>query len=150
MHVRVHRVSHRGVPDLMVVSRAWAAALLLAVACSCLALAGCTKGVQTANDVAIVCEVAPTPPREGDATITVTLTGADRRPVTGATVKVEGNMSHPGMRPVFADATEVGSGQYRAPFAFSMAGDWIISVNATLSDGRQLHKEVDVRGVASK
>lgn len=130
--------------------RTWAVALLLATACSCLPLSGCKTGAATASDVSVQCDVAPSPPAEGDATIATTLTGADGKPVTGASVKLEGNMSHPGMRPVFAEAKEVAPGKYQAPFNFTMAGDWIITVNAVLADGREVHKEIDVRGVTSR
>lgn len=80
----------------------------------------------------------------------VRLTDEHEGPVTGATVKIEGNMSHPGMQPVFADATEVGGGQYRAPFAFGMAGDWVLTVTAVSPSGSRGSREVEVRGVRGR
>ena len=42
----------------------------------------------------------------GSETISFSLTNASHQPVAGARVQVEGDMSHPGMAPVFADANE--------------------------------------------
>lgn len=57
--------------------------------------------------------------------------------VSGARLSVEGNMSHPGMVPVFADAAELEPGRYQAIMKLSMAGDWRFTVHTSLSD----HKE---------
>lgn len=119
------------------------------VLCACLGLAGCGKRSEAGPDITLAYDVAPSPPAKGPATITVILTGADRAPVTGATVKLEGNMSHAGMEPVFRDAAEVEPGRYRAPFEFTMGGDWIVTVTAALRDGGRFEKQFDVRGVKS-
>jgi len=57
-------------------------------------------------------------------------------PITGAAVAVRGDMNHAGMMPVEATAAEIGDGLYRADFEWTMAGDWIVTVTATLPDGR--------------
>ncbi len=112
-----------------------------------LALAGCRgQGVEQ-PDIAVTLAVTPEPPKVGPATLVVTLAGADGQPVTGATVKLEGNMSHAGMQPVFADATEVAPGRYEAPLEFTMGGDWFVLVRAILPDGRALEHKVDLPGV---
>jgi hypothetical protein len=60
--------------------------------------------------------------------------------VEGATVEVEGNMRHAGMVPVFGSALEGEAGTYVVPdFTFTMAGDWVLSLQAALPDGRQAH-----------
>lgn len=64
-------------------------------------------------------------------------------------MKLEGNMSHSGMSPVFADAAEVEAGRYRANIELSMAGDWVILVHLTLSDGRKIERQFEIKGVAS-
>lgn len=69
--------------------------------------------------------------------------------VSGATVKVTGDMTHAGMAPVLADAVETEPGLYRADaFAFTMAGDWIITTDVGLADGdeRQVETSVTVPG----
>lgn len=79
--------------------------------------------------------------------ISLTLSEADGQPIIGATVDLEGNMTHAGMAPVISQAQEVGAGQYEAPLDFNMAGDWFILVRAALPDGRKLERQVDVPGV---
>lgn len=62
-------------------------------------------------------------------------------------MKVEGNMAHPGMAPVLAEAREVAPGRYESSMQFTMAGDWIVLVDARLRDGRTVHRELQVQGV---
>jgi len=69
--------------------------------------------------------------------------------VSGARVELEGNMSHPGMSPVTGVAREIQSGKYRGTLQFTMAGDWIVLVNATLSDGERLQNQFELNGVRS-
>ena len=120
------------------------------VALACLALAGCRGDADAAPEVKVAHEIAPSPPAVGPATVLLTLAGEGGRPVAGAAVEVEGNMSHPGMVPVFANAAEVEPGRYRAETEFTMAGDWVLSVSARLPDGRTVRREVDVRGVKAR
>ncbi len=63
-------------------------------------------------------------------------------------VAIEGNMNHAGMKPSFAELTERGAGVYDGDLEFTMGGDWFILVTATLPDGSQLERKVDVKGVA--
>jgi hypothetical protein len=62
-------------------------------------------------------------------------------------VRLEGGMSHAGMEPVFATAREVEPGRYEAPLELTMAGDWLVLVDATLRDGRALRRQLKVPGV---
>lgn len=57
-------------------------------------------------------------------------------PVEGAAIEVRGDMNHAGMMPVISTATNEGDGVYFADFEWTMAGDWIVTVTATLADGR--------------
>jgi hypothetical protein len=82
--------------------------------------------------------------------VTLTLTDAAGRPVTGASIRVEGNMNHAGMKPVFADAHEGEAGRYTASLEFSMGGDWFLLVTGTLADGRKLERQIEVRGVGAR
>jgi YtkA-like len=56
-------------------------------------------------------------------------------------------MTHPGMQPVFATAREVAPGRYEAPVELTMAGDWVISVDARLRDGRRFEQQFELRSV---
>ena len=59
-------------------------------------------------------------------------------------------MSHAGMVPVFADARETESGRYQSSMELSMAGDWFILVHVTLTDGRKIDRQFEIKGVAGK
>jgi hypothetical protein len=93
--------------------------------------------------------VTPQPLTAGLATIDVELRYSNGQPVSGARVELEGNMSHPGMSPVSGVATEIESGKYRGILQLTMAGDWIVLVNVTLSDGEQLQDRLELNGVRS-
>src|ERR1700750_654712 len=85
----------------------------------CLFVANCS--IQPDPDVKITPEVEPQPPRVGAATITVRVTQPSTgKPITGANVRLEGNMSHAGMAAVFAETTEVEPGLYRTNMEFTM------------------------------
>jgi YtkA-like len=79
----------------------------------------------------------------------VTLRFADSaaKPITGAHIAIEADMSHPGMRPLFAEAKETEPGRYQAHLEFPMAGDWVILLHVTLPGGKKLERQIDVRGV---
>jgi hypothetical protein len=91
--------------------------------------------------------ISPEPPQIGPALITVSLSDANDQPIVGAEVEIEGNMTHAGMVPVFAQATEATAGRYQANIEFTMGGDWFILVRAELPDGRSMERKVDVPGV---
>jgi hypothetical protein len=109
-------------------------------------VAGCRSS--SSADVTIAPEVAPQPPRVGQVTITLRVTDGSGKPVTRARIKVEGNMSHAGMVPVFADAAEVEPGRYRTNMELTMAGDWIVLVHLTLPDGATVDRQFQIKGVA--
>jgi len=92
----------------------------------------------------------PQPVTVGPATITVKLSDVHGNPLPGAGMTVEGDMSHPGMSPVFADAKELPDGRYQAQLRFSMAGDWVVILHIKLPNGQTLERQVDVKGVRSK
>jgi hypothetical protein len=112
-----------------------------------LLLAGCRQAGQDLPDVGVDVTVNPNPPSVGEATVTLTLTDAQGRPISDARVELEGNMTHAGMAPTTSEPAEIAPGRYQAPLEFGMAGDWFILVKATLPDGRKLERQVDVPGV---
>jgi hypothetical protein len=85
----------------------------------------------------------PVAGRESVGEIQVTDTRA--QPVTGAHLRVEGFMSHPGMAPVSATVEEQGGGRYRARVTFTMAGDWVLRLQGAGADGRQIDVQENVR-----
>ena len=108
---------------------------------------GCSQRSEQAPDLTLAHEVSPQPPRTGQVTITLRLTDTSGTAVTGARIKLEGNMSHAGMAPVFVDATETEPGRYRSIMELSMAGDWHVSARVTLPDGRQFERQFEIKGV---
>jgi YtkA-like protein len=108
--------------------------------------AACRSG--SLPDVRIAPELAPQPPRVGQVTITLRVTDASGKPLSGARIRLEGNMSHAGMVPVFADAAEAEPGRYRSHMELSMAGDWIVLVHLTLPDGTKVDRQFEIKGVA--
>ena len=112
-----------------------------------LILVGCRGRSEGARDVSVQLMVTPSPPQVGPAMVVVTLAAPDGSPISDATVRLEGNMSHAGMKPVFAEAQEVTPGRYEASLEFTMGGDWFIIVRASLPDGRTLERQIDVPGV---
>ncbi len=107
---------------------------------------GCRS--QSSQEVFVAHEVFPQSPRVGQVAITLRVTDAKKKPLMGAEIKLEGNMSHAGMSPVFANTQEVAPGEYRANMELSMAGDWIILVHLTMPDGSKLERQFEIKGVA--
>ena len=112
------------------------------------AFAGCLI-VKPDPDVKIAPEVDPQPPRVGQVIVTVRVTQPSTgKPITGANVRLEGNMSHAGMAAVFAEAPEIEPGLYRTNMQFTMAGDWLLSVYVTLREGLHVDRQFEIKGVA--
>lgn len=114
------------------------------------AASGCARGDDAAPAAQVDVAIDPSPPTVGDAALSVTLTDAAGAPLSGATVKVEGNMNHAGMKPSFATLTEADPGTYTGTLRFTMAGDWFLLIDATLADARTTRHKVDVKGVQSR
>ena len=93
--------------------------------------------VDQAPDVQVLLTPGPDSLFVGPITFDLTLWDADGQPIDGAApVSLRGDMSHAGMEPVLAEATGAGDGLYTADFEWTMAGDWTVTVEATLPDGR--------------
>lgn len=122
-----------------------AAARVVAVLAAGLTTASCVERAKSA--ITLSWTLMPTAPVVGPATLTVTLRDAAGGAVTGARVRLEGHMSHPGMTPVIADASERTAGIYVATFDFSMAGDWVLLVSAALRNGDRVEEHIDVAHV---
>ena len=119
------------------------------VACAAALLAAaCQAPAGPAPSVVVEHEISPQPPRVGPAVFSLRLTdAASSKPLSGARVRLEGNMTHAGMTPVFAEAKELEPGRYRATLEFTMGGDWVVTVRAALPDGREVERQFDVKGV---
>jgi hypothetical protein len=119
--------------------------LLLALSACWLGIA-CHRPAQ-ARDLTFESTVSPRPVVGRPALLELHVLDAGGRPVLGAQLRVEAQMSHPGMAPWLATATERGNGVYDVPLRFSMAGDWIVLVTGSLPNGDKVEHRVDVPGV---
>jgi len=120
--------------------------LVFAAAISCVLLVACSKRGASAP-VAIDSYLSPQPARVGPITVTVKLRDSATGPVSGAHVTLEGDMSHPGMGPVFGEAREVAPGRYQGELQLPMAGDWVVLSHVILADGQKLEHQMNVSGV---
>lgn len=101
------------------------------------------SNTSTAADVNITYEPDRNPAVLGEATVAVTLTNANGQPITDAVVDIVGDMTHAGMMPISGKGTHNENGQYIVPLEWTMAGDWILTVTVTLSDGNQHEQQFD-------
>ncbi len=110
-------------------------------------MTGCSKPVEPQPVIAIEQEISPEPARVGPATVALRLSDASAKPISGAHIVIEADMSHAGMQPRLADALEREPGHYQAQLEFPMAGDWVILLHITMPGGKKLERQFDVRGV---
>jgi len=119
---------------------------LAAILCS----AGCRRQGDQSPNIALKYEITPQPVRVGPASVTLELQDAAARPVAGARITLEGDMSHAGMAPVFGEANEVAPGRYQGQLTLAMGGDWVVLVHALLPTGQRLERQIAVSGVEAK
>jgi hypothetical protein len=122
-------------------------AILIAVCVPTAAATGCRRASETVKDISVQEKISPQPVKVGEATVAIQLADASGKPVAHAKIAVEGDMSHPGMAPVFGAAAETSPGSYIAHLNFNMGGDWVVLSHIVLADGRKLEQQIDVRGV---
>ena len=128
---------------------ALAAGIVLLALPGALALNACgPRAEQPGKLDATIVSIAPAPPAVGEAVITLAVRDTDGNPLEGATIEVEGTMTHAGMKPVIVETEALGGGRYATKgFAFTMGGDWVIIVRARLADGTTAQQRVDLKGV---
>ena len=141
MHVRV---APRAKPRVLTAARLVVCAVLLAWAP--VWVAACRPN--PSDQINASWTIDPSPPASGAPLVArVTLRDRSQKPVVGATLRLEGQMSHPGMTPVVAELTERSDGEYEARMQLTMAGDWILVVSGQLRDGTRIVKQIDLAGV---
>jgi hypothetical protein len=90
----------------------------------------------------IECTVRPQPPHVGSADVEIMLTDSHRALVGGAQVSLEADMSHPGMAPIFQEASATEDGKYHSRLKFDMPGDWTLLVKARLASGVTVDRQM--------
>ena len=119
-----------------------AAGLLLPAAAGC----GLRRvEVDQAPEIEVRVLTSPTPARVGPAELTLELLDPAGLGVDHALLQVRGDMLHPGMAPVDGIVGQAVSGHYPVAFEWSMAGDWILTVDGQLQDGRRLLRTFELR-----
>lgn len=108
-------------------------------------LAGCRRGQGRADTARLSWSFSPDPPRVGPAILVLSLVDARAQPVEGVRWRVEGDMTHPGMRPIMANVTPGAGGGYEAHLEFTMAGDWVLLVRADWAGGQHLDRSISLR-----
>lgn len=136
-------------PKVSINHRLLMGALLMLLTLS-FTIIGCQSPEETQSNIQLDWEIQPDPPTVGMATINVTLKDSTNQLISGANVELEGNMSHPGMQPVFATAEEIEPGTYSADVEFTMGGDWFILIESTLPDDRVFERQININGVRSQ
>lgn len=119
--------------------------LTIFVACL-LALTAVACGGRNSNTTAetdVQISVEPMSTAVGETMLMISLADADGDPINDAAIDVKGDMTHAGMQPVLAEASGGENGQYSVPFEWTMAGDWIVTVDVTLADGTTLSQTFD-------
>ena len=109
--------------------------------------AACHRKEASSQGVSVDYTIAPQPPRVGETTATFSIADTEGKPIVGAHLTAEADMSHAGMSPVFSDAKEVEPGRYQAKLVLGMAGDWVILLHGSLAGGQKLERQFDLKGV---
>jgi hypothetical protein len=116
-----------------------------------LVLAGCHQATRAHDGLVIESEFLPRPVEAGPVILNLKARdAASSRAVTGAQIELEGDMSHPGMAPVFGNAKEGAEGQYSGRLDLPMGGDWVILMHVTLAGGQKIERQIDLKGVRAK
>ena len=123
--------------------------LFLLTVCLASLAAGCRQSGQTDTASGVVITLADSPTTRhvvGPGALTIRLATADGAPIADATVELRGDMAHAGMTPSLGTATAAATpGDYDATIEWTMAGDWIVTVTATLPDGGVATEEFTLR-----
>lgn len=109
----------------------------VAAAAAVLAFAACRRQAADLNSTFTI----DTPPLSRRPSV-VAVTVAD---APGAEAVFTADMTHPGMRPLVAKASETAPGRYEARLAWTMSGDWVVFFAARWPDGRRHERRDPVR-----
>jgi len=83
------------------------------------------------------------PPKAGDNALTISITDAQGKPVTGAKITTSVAMTSMDMGTPHPAVTEKGGGKYSATATFSMAGPWRVKVKVILPGQKPVLKAFD-------
>lgn len=95
-----------------------------------------TQGISLSTD--------PNPLRLGQATFIISVKDKNGKPVNGATVSFDLNMTAMNMGTQQGKATEQGNGRYSAVGRLSMRGPWLLKTTVKMPDGSMVNKDFTV------
>ncbi len=81
----------------------------------------------------------------GETALEVTVRDGAGLVVQGASVQARGDMTHPGMTPIFGIGEETAPGIYRVPLNLNMGGDWVITIDVTSANGLSATQQVNLQ-----
>jgi YtkA-like len=108
---------------------------------------GCNRKNTPPSALTVAFAATSQPARVGAVTVVFTLADAASRPVIGAHLTTEADMTHAGMSPVFDSVRENRPGRYESTLKLGMAGDWVIFLHGTLPTGEKLERQFELRDV---
>lgn len=121
--------------------------VLLALLLTALLGSSCARESRNAptSTAEISLTAIPYPAAVGDSQLVIRVTDASGKPISDAVILVKADMTHAGMVPVQAQTSQGGDqdGYYSVPFTWTMAGDWIVTVEAVLRDGTRVKQRFD-------
>jgi hypothetical protein len=120
---------------------------VLMAAGSVLLWMGCSRATKPSSAVTVSFETMPRPARIGTVTVDFTLADAAAKPVVGARLTTEADMTHAGMSPVFGMVREKQPGRYESTLKLDMAGDWVVLLRGTLPAGEKLEWQFELKNV---
>ena len=112
-----------------------------------LSLISCSRrdAVDEAPELQVDMAIIPSPPKAGPSLLMIHIYNVETGEIGDFTIDVRGDMSHAGMTPVIISEAKGKNGTYAVPFEWTMAGDWIVTITATLPDGRNLMRTLPVQ-----
>jgi hypothetical protein len=110
-------------------------------------LSACARrqAVDQAPELLVDLTIIPSPPSPGATLLQIQITDPDGESPGNFDLSIRGDMSHAGMEPVIVEEARGESGIYAIPFKWTMAGDWFVTITATLPDGRLLLRTIPVQ-----
>jgi len=108
---------------------------------------GCARASPQAYSagVQITMTAIPFPPHIGDSRLVIQVADMMGSPIDDAHLAIKGDMTHAGMAPVLVEVDGGGeAGVYTIPFEWTMAGDWVVTVDVQLPDGTKAQERFDM------
>ncbi len=108
---------------------------------------GCARASQQVDSAAVQISMTaiPFPPHIGESRLVIQVADKAGKSIDDAHLAIKGDMTHAGMAPVLAEVDGGGEdGVYTIPFEWTMAGDWVVTVDLQLPDGTKAQERFDM------